>query len=134
MANAPDEAVYVTLDVALRLYGLIFGISPPQARDHLRSLAALEGALTRPMFYHEYEQADFARMAAVLAQGIAESQPFLDGNKRLAFNCLWFFLALNGYTLDATDQTVAAWILALSQDLDADGLAALIARHLHNAE
>ena len=86
------------------------------------------------MFYQEYEQADFARMSAVLAHGIVESQPFLDGNKRLAFNCLWFFLAINGYTLDARDQTVATWILGLSQDLDADGLAALLAPHLHDTE
>lgn len=134
MANAPDEAVYVTPAMALRLYGLIFGISPQHARGQLRSVAALEGALSRPMFYQEYEQAGFARMAAVLAHGIAESQPFLDGNKRLAFNCLWFFLAINGYTLDASDQTVATWILRLSQDLDAGGLTMLLAPHLHVAE
>ncbi|MGH2460626.1 MAG: type II toxin-antitoxin system death-on-curing family toxin [Chloroflexota bacterium] len=134
MANAPAEAVDITLDMALRLYGLIFGISPQQAHDQLRSIAALEGALVRPVFYQEYERADFARMAAVLAHGIAERQPFLDGNKRLAFNCPWFFLAVNGYTLDASDQNVAAWTLELSQNLNVDGLAALLASHLRDAE
>ncbi len=35
-----------------------------------------------------YEHADLALQAAVLAHGIAEAQPFLDGNKRRALVAL----------------------------------------------
>jgi len=37
----------------------------------------------------------------VLAHGIAESQPFLDGNKRLALVAMLTFLKANGYRIDA---------------------------------
>jgi hypothetical protein len=40
--------------------------------------------------------------AAVLAHGIAEGQPFLDGNKRLALVAMLTFLEINGYRVDAT--------------------------------
>lgn len=61
-------------------------------------------------------------------------KPFLDGNKPLAFDCLSFFLAINGYTLEASDLTVAGWIQRLGDDLDADALATLVALHLCIAE
>ena len=51
MANALRDAVFITIGKALRVYGLIFGISPRAARDQLRSQAALEGALARPLSY-----------------------------------------------------------------------------------
>ena len=50
----------------------------------------------------------------MLAHGIAESQTFIDGNKRLALVAMLTFLEINGYRVDAPDSDLAAWILSLS--------------------
>jgi len=76
--------------------------------------AGLESALGRPRAYAHYEEADLALQAAVLAHGIAESQTFIDGNKRLALVAMLTFLEINGYRVEAPDSELAAWILSLS--------------------
>jgi death on curing protein len=60
------------------------------------------------------------------AHGIAEGQPFLDGNKRLALVAMLTFLEINGYRIDATDPVLADWIIRLSLDLTPEQLADLI--------
>jgi len=78
------EPVYLELADALELYAAIVGGTTAQAADQLRDRAGLESALGRPRNYALYEDADLALQAAALAHGIAESQTFIDGNKRLA--------------------------------------------------
>ncbi len=50
----------------------------------------------------------------MLAHGIAESQTFMDANKRLALVAMLTFLEVNGFVVDAADQELAGWILSLS--------------------
>ena len=64
--------------------------------------------------------------AAVLASGIAETQPFIEGNKRAALAAMLTFIAINGFELNATQAQLADWIIRLSANLDDDGLASLI--------
>ncbi len=109
-----DGYVYLTLGDALEIYAAIFGLTTEQAADHLRSQEALEGALGRPASYADYEQADLALLAAVLAHGIAETQSFVDGNKRTGLIAMLTFLELNGYQLSATDPELAAWMISFS--------------------
>ena len=97
-----------------------------EARDQLRSPKGMEGVLARPLNYAHYQSADFAMQAAVLAHGIAETQPFVEGNKRTALASMLTFLAINGFELNASQEERAAWIIRLSAELDADGLAQLI--------
>ena len=78
------------------------------------------------MNYAHYESADFAMQAAVLASGIAETQPFVEGNKRAALAAMLTFIAINGFGLSASQEQLADWIISLSESLDANGLAALI--------
>jgi death-on-curing family protein len=87
------------------------GESVPEALDQLRSRDALEGALGRPQSYAPYEEADMALQAAVLAHGIAETQPFIDGNKRTALIAMLTFLELNGFRVTACDPELAEWII-----------------------
>ena len=83
--EADDENfIYLSLGDALEIYAAIFKLNAKQAADHLRSHDALEGALGRPASYAHYQHADLPLQAAVLAHGIAETQPFVDGNKRTA--------------------------------------------------
>ncbi len=106
--------VYLGVDDALEIYAAIFGLTTVQAGDHLRSREALEGALGRPATYAHYQEADLALQAAVLAHGIAETQPFVDGNKREALIALITFLEVNGYVLVANDPELASWIISFS--------------------
>jgi death-on-curing protein len=109
-----NEPIYLELVDAVELYGLIIGASAVKAADQLRDQAGLESALARPQMYAHYERADLALQAAVLAHGIAESQTFLDGNKRLALVVMLTFLSVNGYRVEASDPDLAAWILGFS--------------------
>jgi death on curing protein len=69
----------------------------------------------------------------VLAHGIAEGQPFLDGNKRLALVAMLTFLEINGYRVDATDPEQANSIIQLSSGLTEAQLADLIRTRLRPA-
>lgn len=80
----------------------------------MRSRDALEGAVGRPASYAHYERADLALQAAVLAHGIAETQPFVDGNKRTALVAMLTFLEINGHRVRATDRELADWIIDFS--------------------
>lgn len=82
--DEPSEIVYLDVEDVLEIFGAIVGGTPAQASDQLRDPAAVDGALGRPINYAQYENADLALQAAVLAHGIAETQPFVDGNKRVA--------------------------------------------------
>jgi len=112
--DPPENVVYLDVDDALEIFGAIIGGTATQAADQLRDRAALEGALARPINYAQYENADLALQAATLAHGIAETQPFIDGNKRVALVAMLTFLELNGYGLGATDRELANWIISFS--------------------
>jgi death-on-curing protein len=113
--GGPDEPVYLVFEDALEIHAAIINATAAQALDHLRSREALEGALSRPESYAHYEQADLALQATVLAHGIAESQSFIDGNKRTALVAMLTFLEVNGYRVRATDRELADWIFSFSR-------------------
>ena len=85
--------VYITADEARQINVRFLGT--PALRDE----AALLGAIGRPAAAAYYEQADTATQAAVLIEGIAQSHPFVDANKRTATAAGLVFLRLNGYTV-----------------------------------
>lgn len=59
--------------------------------------------MARPQNAAHYAGADLAEQAASLLWGIAENQPFLDGNKRTALVVTLTFLELNGYVVDLSE-------------------------------
>jgi death-on-curing protein len=124
------EAVYLGVDDVLELYAGIFQGTVEEAADQLRSRSGLEGALARPLWHAHYSGADLAMQAAVLAHGIAETQPFVDGNKRIALAALRTFLLVNGYQVTASQSERAAWILDVSEGLTLDQLAGRIGANL----
>ena len=63
----------------------------------IRAHNELESALARPQMAAYYDNADVIRREALLAIGISQNQPFVDGNKRTAFATTDAFLRLNGY-------------------------------------
>jgi death-on-curing protein len=130
----PDELVYLTDDDVVEIYAAIIDATATQAADHLRSRDALAGAVARPATYAHYEQADLALQAAVLAHGIAETQPFVDGNKRTALVAMLTFLEINGHCVHATDAELAEWIISLSRGTTPHELATLIQARLTKAD
>ncbi len=61
-----------------------------------------------------------------MAHGIAVSQSFIDGNKRLALVATLTFLELGGYRVDAPDSDLAALIVRLSAGASAKQRAELL--------
>jgi death on curing protein len=59
----------------------------------------LASALARPINAALYGRADLLRQATLLAVGISQNHPFVDGNKRAAYAATEIFLLLNGVEL-----------------------------------
>jgi death on curing protein len=68
--------------------------------------------------------------AAALAHGIAETQPFIDGNKRTALVAMLTFLELNDHRIKASDRELADWIISFSAGTSPAEVAAAIRPHL----
>ncbi|MFI4977837.1 MAG: type II toxin-antitoxin system death-on-curing family toxin [Solirubrobacterales bacterium] len=120
------EPAYLTFEDVLELYGLIVDAGADEAADQLRNRDGLKSTLARPATYVHYEDADLALQAAVLAHGIAEGQPFIDGNKRTALVAMLVFLEINGFRVEASDPDLADWILGLSAGTTPEDLAKLL--------
>ena len=99
----------------------------------LRDRGLLESALERPRNRFHYEaDADLASLAAAYGFGIARNHPFMDGNKRVAFQAMYLFLGLNGSRIDASEQEVVTIILSLAAgELDEPSLAVWLRDHLN---
>ena len=115
----------------------LLAIHADQIRSHggavgLRDRSLLESALQRPRNLLGYDaNADLAALAAAYGFGLARNHPFVDGNKRVAFQAMYLFLGLNGFRIDAPEGEVVTTILALASDnLDESALAAWIRRHI----
>jgi len=113
---------YLEVEDALVLYGALFDCTPAEARDQLRTYGGLESALTRPVQFAFYQDADLALQTAVLAHEIAEGQCFIDGNKRRAFLVCKSFLQANGFRFGVGEDMVAEWIVELSEELTVEEL------------
>ena len=98
----------------------------------LRDRGLLESALERPRNRFRYEPgSDLSALAAAYGFGIARDHPFVDGNKRVAFQAMYLFLGLNGLRIDVAEEEVVATILALAGgDLDEASLAAWLRDHI----
>lgn len=97
--------------------------------------ALLESAMMKPRMAEHYEAASLARQAALLAVGLSQNQPFLDGNKRTAYLAALVFLEVNGLVLDDCDEVFAHELIrvaARNQPLDAavDVFAAWLSEHV----
>lgn len=74
----------------------------------LRDEGALENALAKPINYWSYGETDAVVLAVALLVGVGRNHPFLQGNKRTAFEAADYFLHLNGYDLTIEDSTELA--------------------------
>lgn len=89
-----------------------------------RDQGLLASALTRARNRYGYERAKIFQLAAAYGYGIARNHPFVDGNKRTAFQVMYAFLKVNGYDLNAPEPEVVLTMQALGAgELSEDQLA-----------
>jgi death-on-curing family protein len=107
--------------------------SPTDARNRLLEPERLESGLLRCQHAWNFQpDADIPLLAAYVAHGVAESQAFIDGNKRTALISMEAFLELNGYWLTADEDMKVDWMLRLSSGLSVYALAKLIHDNSHS--
>jgi death on curing protein len=91
-----------------------------QVRQHggahgVREEGLLQSALDRPRNRYHYDSAaDLVDLAAAYGFGIARNHPFIDGNKRVAFQSMYVFLRINGRVVTAAEAEVVKVMLALA--------------------
>ena len=108
---------------------------------HLRTLLArseilglLESALARPCHAALYEQADIAAQAATLLWGLAENQPFIDGNKRTALVVGLTFLRVNGYRVETSDDERYELMIDIASGPGVDAVATMLRKRIRPAQ
>jgi death on curing protein len=97
----PSEPSWLPADLIISFNELI--VAETGEPHVLRDEGALENALAKPMNYWAYGERDAVVLAIGLLVGIGRNHPFLQGNKRTAFEAADYFLHLNGYELDIED-------------------------------
>ena len=123
---------YLTLAEALAIAEAVTGLELLTLVKASR-LELLDSALHAPEagfgdedFYPTLEQ-----KAAVLAVRIARNLPLPDGNKRLAWQSLTVFLALNGHGLSTTADDAVAFMLGIAGgEIDEEAAEAWISQQM----
>ena len=100
-----SEPTWLTADLIVEFNKLI--VAETGEPHVLRDMAALENALAKPMNYWSYGEVAVV-LAVALLVGLGRNHPFLQGNKRTAFEAADYFLDLNGYALTVEDSTELA--------------------------
>jgi len=95
----------------------------------IRDRGLLESAVAMPQqsFGGQYLHKDVFEMAAAYAFHLAESQAFLDGNKRTGLAAAYMFLSLNGFRLIEQDNRLYEAMIAVgTRRMDKSGLAQVL--------
>ena len=123
---------YLTLAEALTIGEAVTGIDTT-VLARVCQLDLLDSALHAPQAgFGDIEfYPDFADKAAVLVVRIAKNHPLPDGNKRLAWQSLTMFCALNGYDLDVpADDAVELMLGIAASKLDETQVAAWLTQRI----
>ena len=109
------ELYLLATDVVLAIadeFFTAFGYGRPVLRGGGRDL--LESGIHRAQVFAHYGEANLLLQAAALTTGIAQNQPFVDGNKRAAFAACVVFVRINGHPLvESAHDELADKIIAL---------------------
>ena len=95
----------------------------------IRDRGLLESAIAMPQqsFGGQFLHNDIFEMAAAYAFHVAESQAFVDGNKRTGLAAAYMFLGLNGFRLiEQDDRLYEAMIAVGTRRMDKAGLAQVL--------
>jgi death on curing protein len=98
----------------------------------IRDLNALQAAIQRP--YSTFDGKDLYPTindkAAALVESLVKNHAFIDGNKRIGYVMLRFFLIESGYDLSASQTDKYNFIIEISKgNLDFEGIKKWIVRN-----
>jgi death-on-curing protein len=82
----------------------------------VRDAHGLAGALARPTWYAQYQQADVARQAAALLCGLVMAHAFANGNKRTAWEITKVLLLDVGYHIAAPHQAILDLVYGIDNE------------------
>ena len=121
-----EDPEFLTLDEVLELHEdeiAHYGGDPG-----IRDPGLIEAAVAMPQqsFDGQFLHETLFEMAAAYAFHLAESQAFVDGNKRTGLAAAYAFLALNGYRLVETSDRLYLAMLAIGRH-ELDKVVGLIA-------
>ena len=123
-----NEPIFLTFDEVFRIHAR--SLAGHGGSEGLRDPGLVESALAsaRNTFY--YANGDVFDVAAGYAFHLAESQAFIDGNKRTAVTAALVFLARNGvYARPATWELYSAMIDVAEKKKNKADLAELFRKH-----
>jgi death-on-curing protein len=119
------EPIFLTLEQVEDLHRRALELHGGQ--DGIRDPWALESAVIHPRNVFYYAQGDLFDVAAAYAFHLAESQAYLDGNKRTGMAVALVFLRTNGVTVpSATSELYSAMIAIAARRMGKPELAALL--------
>jgi death-on-curing protein len=122
-----SEPIFLTLEQVEALHRR--ALQEHGGQDGIRDIWALESGVIHPRNVFYYAQGDLCDVAAAYAFHLAESQAFLDGNKRTGMAAALVFLRLNGVTVpQATGELYAAMVAIAEKRMGKPELAALLRR------
>jgi death on curing protein len=126
------EPVFLSLEQVMRAHGM--SLDAHGGIDGVRDPGAVESALAAAQNTWHYRGGDVFEIAATYAFHLAESQAFLDGNKRTAIASALIFLDLNGaYAKPDQAELYDAMIAFAQRRMDKAGLAAVLRRQFPTA-
>jgi death-on-curing protein len=117
---------FLTVENVIRFYAEAIGTPV------LRSPDGLASAVGRPQqsAFGEDAYPSLSLKAAALMQSLAENQPFVDGNKRIAWICGKVFLELHGVSMEASDaEALELFTDGIAEGMTVAALAAWIDHH-----
>ncbi|MBF0254134.1 MAG: type II toxin-antitoxin system death-on-curing family toxin [Candidatus Omnitrophica bacterium] len=85
--------------------------------DGIRDHGLLESAVYRPQatFSGEELYPELLDKAAAMGHSLINNHPFVDGNKRVGWAAMRLMLRLNGYHIEADDDTKYDWVIQIAQ-------------------
>ena len=104
---------YLTKEQVVRIHDKIIE-SFSKEKGEL-NVGNLEAALERVEGYGGEDAEAVFWKAAILFERIILSHPFIDGNKRTAYEVTKVFLKLNGYALDAEEDDVIELLVKIAE-------------------
>lgn len=108
-----DDYIWISEDMAKVIHDDL--IAEHGGCFGLTDSVLLSSALARAQNLYAYEGATLISLAAVIAHGIVRNHPFIDGNKRTAFQVMFVFLKVNGKTLDVPEPEVVLTMTDLAE-------------------
>ena len=120
-----SEPEFLTVDEVLSIQAR--SLSEHGGNEGVRDLGLVESALASAKNVFFYADGDLFDVAAGYAFHLAESQAFIDGNKRTAVASAVLFLRINGVRVPKDDGSIyLAMIQIAEKRLDRNGLAAVL--------